>query len=101
MQRDQLLRLLAIGTFIVFAEATVAQEEFGDFYTTTNASPVSTNETLRRFSPFPGLGVAEAPPTSPAPTLDFGGPYDSTLSAPPDTCGAVGESNVVARTESN
>ena len=46
MQRDQLLRLLGLGTFLVFAEATVAQEEFGDFYTTTNASPVSTNETL-------------------------------------------------------
>ena len=31
MQRDQLLRLLGLGTFLVFAEATVAQEEFGDF----------------------------------------------------------------------
>ncbi len=72
-----------------------AQEEFNDFITLTNAPPVPGDLPLWMFRPPPVFPTGEPPPASPSPTIDFPGPHDSSLSAPPDSHGAVGESNVV------
>ncbi len=98
MKLKPILTRIAICIVAFAATATEelkAQEAFSDFITQTNPPPVPQDSEIWMFSPPPVFPGGEPPPASPPAAIDFPGPHDSSLSAPPDSHGAVGQSNVV------